>query len=553
MATGTRFLHPSLPPKQTRTCLKNSSCPVAMLHDQAIRTVCFVPAATMVHPSAESVISKDRDDVCKTNSFKTEENSTEQANVRIALAEEYDFDQYQRQFEKQMLYHLDSWYRFPSFYSEEKSLLVMPIEQVENASSSEDKTMQPACCPNFVKPMDALVLAMKAETESREAALLPKKSNLLGEEFDECHTPISTKGIIIRSKRLLERQSKKRKVPKNLKNYVYKSTRLPSRISKKIDKTLDSNDPLRLFLRDPETKQLLTVKEEQELFTQVQDLMRLEEVQQKFQVQFNREPTLTEWAEAVGMSCQTLHSCLSAGRRSREKMIYANFRLVVHLARQYEGRGLELQDLLQEGSRGLMKSFEKFKPKAGCKFSTYAYWWIRQFIRKAIFRNSRLIRLTDTVFAFLKEIKYARRLCIQDGHLPTNEEIAERVGITAKKLEKLLLVSRDPVSIHQRIWQDITFQEITPDPAVDNQELIIAKKLMRQHLDCLLKNLKPRERQIIQYRFGIFDNKPKTLTDIGKIYGLSKERVRQLESRALSKLKEFLTSEGLEVYQELLV
>ncbi|RRT54722.1 hypothetical protein B296_00039063 [Ensete ventricosum] len=220
-----------------------------------------------------------------------------------------------------------------------------------------------------------------------------------------------------------------------------------------------------------------------------------------------------------------------------------------------------------------MKSLEKFKPKAGCRFPTYSYWWIRQSIRKAIFQNSRIIRLPnviphqccelsvfhmlhlqDNIYAFLKEIKYARRLCIQEGRLPTNEEIAKRVGITVKKLEKLLLYFRDPVSIQEHAWQNVTFQEITADLGVEIPDLVVTKQLMRQHVCDILKTLKPRERKIIQYRFGMHENKQKTLGEIGDIYGVSKERVRQLERRALNKLKEWcLPTQGLKAYQGLLV
>lgn len=187
----------------------------------------------------------------------------------------------------------------------------------------------------------------------------------------------------VRSRKLLERRSKKRKVSKNPNNFVHHgASSMTINQSKKIDKRLDSNDPLRLFLWGPETKQLLTVKEEKDLFVKIeacvmsifvcklplylvgirgsliisicflifyyeQDLMRLEKVKERLQSQSDREPTLAEWAQAVGMSCQDLQSCLSSGRRNREKMIYANFRLVVHVARQYEGKGLNIQDLLQ--------------------------------------------------------------------------------------------------------------------------------------------------------------------------------------------------------------
>ena len=121
--------------------------------------------------------------------------------------------------------------------------------------------------------------------------------------------------------------------------------------------------------------------------------MRLVKVKSKLQSQFGREPTLVEWAEAMGLSCSALQAELHSGNRSREKLINANLRMVVHIAKQYQGRGLSLQDLLQEGSMGLMKSVEKFKPQVGCRFATYAYWWIRQTITKFIMQHSRTIRL----------------------------------------------------------------------------------------------------------------------------------------------------------------
>nr|CAD1843801.1 unnamed protein product [Ananas comosus var. bracteatus] len=407
----------------------------------------------------------------------------------------------------------------------------------------------------------------KAMMATRKATLLAQKSNILSAVLDEQHfsgvsdkefsEEISIKkGKIVKSKRLLERRSKKRKASKSPSSIGYEVASLKSiDISKKIDKRLDSNDPLKLFLWRPETKQLLTLKEEKDLIIQIQDVIRLEGVKQRLELQFGREPTLAEWARSVGMSCRVLQSCLCSGRRSREKIIYANFRLVIHVAKQYEGKGLSLQDLLQEGSRGLIKSLEKFKPQAGCRFPSYAYWWIRQSIRKAIFQHSRTIRLPENVFGLLRKVKAARKLYIQGGYLPTNEEIAKCVGITSQKLESLLLRARNPVPIRKCVWsdQDVTLQEITADPEVEIPDLNISKAMMREHVRDLLGILNPRERKIIQYRFGIHDGERKSLTEIGRMYGLSKERVRQLESRALDKLKESLPSQGLEAYLHLLI
>ncbi|CAL9053226.1 RNA polymerase sigma factor sigF, chloroplastic-like [Musa acuminata AAA Group] len=569
MEAGTRLLSPSPPPKQARTYIRNPSFgSVARLHDQAVRTIRSVPAASVVRPVSASTLSKDQQDDRRASFNKDENRATATLFKQLTDVgssdnkekEEYDFDRHQRGSEDQLLYRSGLLDPFPSFHCKEKSLLAMSIEQEDSTKSiGQDKRMQSANGTNFMTLVDVLALATRATMASREATSLAEKSNILAAQLLESHSSRlnydgSTKETVIeekmtvRSKRLLKRQSKK------LKSFILGDTRSAAEINKKINRSLDSNDPLRSFLWGPETKQLLTVKEEKDLFVQIQDLMRLEEVQQRLQVQFNREPTLAEWAQSVGMSCDVLRSLISSGRRSRDKMIYANFRLVVHLARQYEGKGLKFRDLLQEGSRGLMKSLEKFKPNAGCRFPTYSYWWIRQSIRKAIFQNSRIIRLPDNIYAFLKEIKYARRLCIQEGRLPTNEEIAKRVGITVKKLEKLLLYFRDPVSIQEHAWQNVTFQEITADPGVEIPDLIVAKQLMRQHVHDILKTLKPRERKIIQYRFGMHENKKKTLSEIGDIYGLSNERIRQLESRALNKLKEWcLTTQGLKAYRDLLV
>ncbi|XP_066365965.1 RNA polymerase sigma factor sigF, chloroplastic-like isoform X5 [Miscanthus floridulus] len=363
--------------------------------------------------------------------------------------------------------------------------------------------------------------------------------------------------VFIRSTRLLERRSKKRNAYRASSNDVPCSGVNPKRKekSKKFGRVLDPDEPFRLFLRDRETTEFLTAKEEKQMFSQIQNLMKLEEAQRKLQAQCDREPTVAEWAQAVGMSCRELQSCVRTGRRCREKMARSNFRLVIHVARKYEGHGLDIQDLVQDGCCGLMKTFEKFNPSKGCRFPTYAYWWIRQSIKKSIFKNSRLIRLPESVFALLRKVGKARMECIMDGEQPTNENVARRAGITIEKLAKLRAKTRKPRSMQDRVWSDdgVTYQEITEDPNIEAPEVSVDRLMMQQQVRSFLAGmLSPREKEIIEHRFGIHDGQPKTLHVIGDMYGLSKERIRQVQNKALDKLKNSISAQGFHVYFDLL-
>ncbi|KAK1260205.1 hypothetical protein QJS04_geneDACA002113 [Acorus gramineus] len=491
--------------------------------------------------------------------------------VSLHEMNECDLDEVIKSLECQSLHWPNSWNLLPSLHAKDKPFSTVPMVSTTRGSDGIANTRQSQKKqnnPTSVGPGDVLSLAKQAMMASKEAVSLAENINILPMDFDEClysgltseqpANGISAEAVIaVRSTKIAERRLKKRRVSRNPKDITYDaSSSVKVDIKKKLNKGFDPNDPLRLFLWGPETTQLLTVKEEKDLFVQIQDLMRLEEVKQKLHLQFNREPALVEWAKAVGMSCRVLNSCLHTGNRSRNKMIYANSRLVVHVAKQYQGMGLSIGDLLQEGSMGLMRSLEKFNPQAGCRFPTYAYWWIRQSIRKAIFQKSRTIRLPENVFALLKKVKAVKRSCILKGHHPTNVELARQVGITVKKLETLFVVSRNPVSIQERPWldQQTTFQEIIADPEIEIPEQSIGKEMMRRHVRGLLGILNPKERQIIRSRFGIGDGERKSLSEIGDVLGMSKERVRQLESRALYKLKhQCLRSQGLDAYFDLLV
>ncbi|CAN6576598.1 unnamed protein product [Malus baccata var. baccata] len=542
----------------------SSSTSVLMLHEQATPAVTSVPITFVARHFPTSVLLQEQRDEFKPLLHALKEEKTSQATLdrmqieaRASLNEDLKIDgfyQLVKDSEHQLLNRSGLLDIFSSLQTRVKSFAPLTMEPITTASS---KHMD-------IKPSDAVALAKKALSASKEAVSFAEDSKSMGDDFDDSVSEGLDNWLVedektVRSARLLERRRrrlKKKRVSKS--KVLIHETNSPtsSDVRKKINEGLNPNDPLRLFLWGPETKQLLTAKEEAELIAQVQDLFKLEEVKSRLQSQFGREPTLVEWAEAVGISCQILKSQLRSGTSSREKLIYANLRMVVHIAKQYQGRGLGLQDLMQEGSMGLMKSVEKFKPQAGCRFATYAYWWIRQTVRKAIFQHSRTIRLPENVYTLLGKVLEAKKSCIQEGnHNPNKEELARRVGITVEKLQKLLYSTRIPLSMQQPVWadQDTTFQEITADTGTEIPHVSVEKQLMRQHVRHLLGILNLRERQIIRLRFGIEDGKQRSLSEIGNMFGLSKERVRQLESRAFLKLKQSLGSQGLGAYGPLLV
>lgn len=563
-----RNLLSSTPSFPLRTHLKNclsspSSTSVLMLHEQAAPAVTSMPSTSIARRSPTSVLLQEQRDENGLLLHMFKEDITPRAmldkrqmETGASVHEEKNpgnSDQLLQDFERQLLHWPGLWNLFPSLQIGQNTFSSLTLQSVTTDLEN----------PMDVEPCNVVAIAKKALSASKEAALLAEDSKYIGVDFDDSlSSGFGSRSLVpeedktVRSTRLLERRSKKRRGPKSevMINEAYISRNVD--VKRKINEGFDPNDPLRLFLWGPETKQLLTFKEESELIAQVQDLIKLEQVKSRLQSHFGREPTLVEWAEGAGLSYRVLQSQLHSCNSSRKKLIYANLRMVVHIAKQYLGRGLSFQDLLQEGSMGLMKSVGKFKPQAGCRFGTYAYWWIRQTIRKAIFQHSRSIRLPENVHTLLGKVMESKRVLIQEGnHHPTKEELARRVGITVDKLEKLLYTTRKPLSMQQPVWsdQDTTFQEVTADSSIEIPDVSVAKQLMRRHVRSLLSILSPRERQIIRLRYGIEDSKQKSLSEIGNIFGLSKERVRQLESRALYRLKQCLGSEGLGAYTDLLV
>ncbi|KAJ6425444.1 hypothetical protein OIU84_026090 [Salix udensis] len=554
---ASRTLLSSPPPFPTRTQLKNCfSSSVLTPREQATPAVSSILTTSTPQHFPTSILLQEQRDGFRPllNIFK--EDIASQATLDRRKTEigtsghegknSDDLEQLEQNFEYHLYHWPDCWNLFPPLKQGQNISLSLTVQSV---STSTDKLME-------VQPTDVINLAKRALSASKYVSLLIDKSTDLDHVASTSSSNFSSEEVkIVRSNRHLERQSLNRRVPKT-KDMIFETYNSSGAdAQKRLSDGFDPNDPLRLFLWGPETTQLLTASEEFELIAQVQDLLDLEGVKNRLESQFGHEPTLVEWAQAAELSCHALKSQLHSGNRSREKLINANLRLVVHIAKRYQNWGLGLQDLLQEGSIGLMKSIEKFKPQVGCRFATYAYWWIRQTVRKAIFQHSRTIRLPENVHGLLGKVMEAKRLYIQEGNYqPTTEELAGRVGIAVDKLEKLLFFTRMPLSMQQTVWSDqsTTFQEITADTEIEIPDVSVAKQLMRKHVRGLLNILSPKERRIIRLRFGIEDGKQKSLLEIGNVFGLSKERVRQLESRALYKLKQCVGSHGLHAYADLL-
>ncbi|KAL4592060.1 hypothetical protein LXL04_005040 [Taraxacum kok-saghyz] len=466
-------------------------------------------------------------------------------------------DEYLKEFQCRLLQWPGLWYMLPSSNTRDKTLSPLTTQPIPNGKGKHmDVNME-----------QVLALAKKALSASKEAASLVDDGESLGVDLDNSIT--SSLGSIhsnelqtgkvkfVKSTRIHERQSKRRKGTKS--NVIVRETTgstKPELEKKTSYKDSNLHDPLRMFLARPVTRELLTSKEELQLIVHIKAGMKLEEARIRFQDQYGREPTFGEWAESANLSSHELKSQLHLGNSSREKLICANLRMVVYIAKQYRGRGLDLQDLLQEGSMGLMRSVQKFKPQAGCRFATYAYWWIRQSIRRAIFQNSKLIRLPEGVYNLLYKVSEAKRVCIREGnHDPSQKQIADQAGMTVEKLQKLRSVQKITLSLQKPIYPNdtTTYEEITPDTTIESPDATVSKQVMRNHIANLLSVLNPKERKVIRLRYGIGGEVRKSLADIGIILGVSKERIRQLESRSLFKLKQYSESQGLDAYKDLLI
>ena len=291
------------------------------------------------------------------------------------------------------------------------------------------------------------------------------------------------------------------------------------------------DDPVRMYLKEIGKVDLLTSEQEVAL---AQTMVRGQEVKKTL------EDMEAEGIEIDEETKRSLQKEIKAGERAKQNLAEANLRLVVSIAKRYVGRGMQFLDLIQEGNLGLIKAVEKFDHTKGFKFSTYATWWIRQAITRAIADQARTIRIPVHMVETINKVKkVSSQLLHEYGHDPSAEEIAERLEMPVDKVREIMRVAQEPVSLETPIGEeeDSHLGDFIPDDDAPVPAEAASQTLLKEQLADVLKTLTPREEKVLRLRFGLEDGRPRTLEEVGKEFNVTRERIRQIEAKALRKLR----------------
>lgn len=299
-----------------------------------------------------------------------------------------------------------------------------------------------------------------------------------------------------------------------------------------------SSDLFRQYLREIGRIPLLTAAEEVELARRVEAGLFAEE---KLRLTPDLDSRLAH----------DLDRLVVMGRMAKRRLIEANLRLVVSVAKRYIGRGLTMLDLVQEGNLGLIRAVEKFDYARGYKFSTYATWWIRQAMSRALADQARTIRVPVHVVELINRVVRVQRRMLQErGYEPTPAEVAAHLDLPPERVGEVLRLAQEPVSLHAPVGEEdeVALGDLIEDGDAASPVESAAFLLLREHLEAVLSTLGERERKVVQLRYGLVDGRPRTLEEIGRIFGVTRERIRQIESKTLSKLRDHAFADQLRGY-----
>ena len=304
-----------------------------------------------------------------------------------------------------------------------------------------------------------------------------------------------------------------------------------------------ADDPIKMYLREIGQIDLLNTIQEIDLSRQVQDGLLADQKLKAHE------------AKKINLSDEEVEKCketIETGYQARDILIESNLRLVVSIAKRYLGRGMQFQDLIQEGNMGLMKAVNKFDPQKGFKFSTYATWWIKQAITRAIADQARTIRVPVHMVETINKLVRTQRKLTQELHRePTSEELAAELKMSVEKVQNIQKIAQEPVSMETPVGEedDSTLGDFIHDSDTLNPLDFTINEAYREEIDTVLKTLTPREEMVLRLRFGLADGKPHTLEEVGKEFHVTRERIRQIEAKAIRRLRHPTRQKRLSQYK----